>query len=450
MIDGKIRFRLNGEEAVFTGAPSARLLDVLRDELRLTGTKCGCKEGECGACAVIIDGRLMNSCLVAMGRLGGSDVVTIEGYSKTERFAVLDKAYESVSAVQCGFCIPGMMMASECLLASNPCPTEEEIRVGISGNLCRCTGYNPIVKAVGIAAGGLGSLPPVEASGGRDCCCGGGEGHLDLGPYAPGSLQEALLLRKDLGLIPHAGGTDLMVEAKEGAKYLFLHRVPEMRRIAEDEEYIRFGAACTFTEAMEHLLTPGILKEACRQVAAPAIRNAGTLGGNIGNGSPKADSALVFMATDSRLRLASAGGERILPVKDFYQGRKKLALAADELIVEILMPKNGIGNFYFKKVGARDALAISRVSFAGVLDVKDGVVRNCATAFGAVSDVILRLGEIDAMLIGKTIEEAKGLKQAYLDAYDKAIVPIRGRVGVEYRKDVCMNLLRDFLEVNGI
>lgn len=154
----EIIFCLNGVETAYTGDPAARLLDVLRDELGLTGTKCGCKEGECGACAVIIDGKLMNSCLVAMGSIEGANVTTIEGYSKTARFAALDKAYESVSAVQCGFCIPGMLLASECLLAANPHPTEAEIRIGISGNLCRCTGYNSIVKAIGIAAGTGGEL----------------------------------------------------------------------------------------------------------------------------------------------------------------------------------------------------------------------------------------------------------------------------------------------------
>ena len=148
----EIRFNLNGDETVYTGNPAGRLLDVLRNELRLTGTKCGCREGECGACAVIIDGRLLNSCLVAMGSLEGAKVLTIEGCTRTPQFAALDKAYESVSAVQCGFCTPGMVMASQCLLAANPNPSEAEIREGISGNLCRCTGYNAIVKAVGIAA----------------------------------------------------------------------------------------------------------------------------------------------------------------------------------------------------------------------------------------------------------------------------------------------------------
>ncbi|MCL2578456.1 MAG: (2Fe-2S)-binding protein [Oscillospiraceae bacterium] len=145
-------FNLNGKEVNYAGSPAGRLLDVLRGEWQMTGTKCGCKEGECGACAVIIDGKLTNSCLVAMGSLEGANVTTIEGYRETQRFAALDKAFEAVSAVQCGFCIPGMVLAAECLLSANPHPTEDEIREGISGNICRCTGYGPIIKAIDMAA----------------------------------------------------------------------------------------------------------------------------------------------------------------------------------------------------------------------------------------------------------------------------------------------------------
>ena len=129
-----IKFILNGEEVTSNANPNERLLDVLRNEFRLTGAKCGCKEGECGACSVILDNRLVNSCMVAMGSIEGSTVLTIEGYSKTERFEMLSKAYADVSAVQCGFCIPGMMLASECLLAENP----NLLLVGIGG-LCKQT-----------------------------------------------------------------------------------------------------------------------------------------------------------------------------------------------------------------------------------------------------------------------------------------------------------------------
>ena len=147
-----IAFNLNGEAAIWSGNPTARLLTVLREDFRNTGVKCGCMEGECGACSVILDGALANSCMVAMGRVAGSEVTTIEGYKKTDRFTALDKAFATAGAAQCGFCIPGMIMAAECLLRETPHPTEKEIRAGISGNLCRCTGYNAIVRAIASAA----------------------------------------------------------------------------------------------------------------------------------------------------------------------------------------------------------------------------------------------------------------------------------------------------------
>ncbi len=147
-----IRFQLNGKEVAYVGSTTDRLLDVLRETFHMTSVKCGCKEGECGACSVLINGTLINSCCVAMGAVAGDDVVTLEGFRETERFAVLDKAFAEVSAVQCGFCIPGMILAAEALLSKNAHPTEDQIREALSGNLCRCTGYNAIINAVNIAA----------------------------------------------------------------------------------------------------------------------------------------------------------------------------------------------------------------------------------------------------------------------------------------------------------
>ena len=268
--------------------------------------------------------------------------------------------------------------------------------------------------------------------------------------YLPTSLKEALDIRAKEAVTPYSGGTDLMIHPDENAAYLFLNKVPEMKNIVEDEKYIRIGAGCTFTDIIESKLVPAILKEAALQVAAPAIRNLGTVGGNICNGSPKGDSTLIFFATDSILRLVSSKGERMLPVSEFFLGRNKTSLHTDELLVEILMYKTGLDNYYYKKVGARNALAISRVSFASILNVEDDKIINCMTAFGAVSDIVIRRADIDAMLIGKTIDEAKAVKADYLAAYGQAIVPIRGRISAEYRKTVCMNLLQDFLESNGI
>ena len=151
-----IEFTLNGEKVYSAAKGNERLLDILRDEFLLKGVKCGCKEGECGACSVILDGELANSCMVAIGSIEGSEVITIEGYRETPQFKVLDEAYADFAAVQCGFCIPGMILASECILRKHPQPTDGEVREGISGNLCRCTGYNAIVDAV-IAEGKAGA-----------------------------------------------------------------------------------------------------------------------------------------------------------------------------------------------------------------------------------------------------------------------------------------------------
>jgi len=271
--------------------------------------------------------------------------------------------------------------------------------------------------------------------------------------FAPTTLADALALRKNTDLVPYSGGTDLMVSGTcEQSEFLFVNNISDMQQITSDYDHICFGAGCTFSDAIAHSLTPPILKEACEQIAAPAIRNAGTLGGNIANGSAKADSALIFMVTDSKLKLVSADRERILPIQDFYLGGGKTALEDDELLVEILMPKHGLENYYYTKVGARNALAIARTSFAGILDIdtESNVIKNLAVAFGAVKDTIIRHREIDKMLIGKTIEEARELKDTYIAAYNDAIKPRPGRVSVEYRKTVCINLLNDFLEINAI
>ncbi len=267
--------------------------------------------------------------------------------------------------------------------------------------------------------------------------------------YMPTTLKEALTIRAEQSVTPYAGGTDLMIRGDEEAVYLFLHKIKELTQIQEDDTYIKIGAACTFTELMSHQLVPAILKEAVSQIAAPAIRNMGTIGGNIGNGSAKADSVLIFFATDAMVHVQSVQGERVIPIKDFYQGRKKLDLASDELIVDVWIPKAAATATYrYEKIGARAALAISRVSFAALIHVENDKITHLATAYGAVSDVVIRRADIDAMLVGKTVAKARELIENYLQAMDEAIVPIRGRVSSEYRKSVCLNLLKDFLNEN--
>ena len=147
-----IEFSLNNKIVKYSGDPSERLLDILREHFLLKGVKEGCGEGECGACSVLINGRLANSCITAIGSLEGSAVITVEGFKDTKQYQLLEETFAKAGAVQCGFCTPGMIMAAQSLLVANPDPTEEDIREAISGNICRCTGYNMIIDAIKMAA----------------------------------------------------------------------------------------------------------------------------------------------------------------------------------------------------------------------------------------------------------------------------------------------------------
>ncbi|PNR96659.1 (2Fe-2S)-binding protein [Petrotoga sp. 9PWA.NaAc.5.4] len=148
----KIKFTINGEERTCDVNSTTRLLDVIRDDLKLTGTKEGCGKGECGACTVIMNDKLVTSCLVLAYQAEGADIITIEGLVKDDEMHPVQVAFIETGAVQCGFCTPGFILATKKLLDENPNPTEEEIKRGLSGNICRCTGYKKIIDAVKLAS----------------------------------------------------------------------------------------------------------------------------------------------------------------------------------------------------------------------------------------------------------------------------------------------------------
>jgi len=148
-----VSFVLNGIGVTANVDPSARLIDLLRDSLRMTGTKEGCGEGECGACTVIVDGRAINSCLFPAAEVAGRSVTTIEGLlGPDNRLSVLQECFARLGAIQCGFCTPGMILSTKALLDRHPDPDDRQIREALVGNLCRCTGYVQIVEAVHDAA----------------------------------------------------------------------------------------------------------------------------------------------------------------------------------------------------------------------------------------------------------------------------------------------------------
>lgn len=144
----KIEFTLNKKQYRVDAPPGARLIDVIRDDLELTGTKLGCGIGECGACTVVVNGEAVNSCLIMAAQADGADILTIEGLSQKKIGEVLQQCFIENGAVQCGFCTPGMLMSAYALLMKNPAPTRDEIKLALAGNFCRCTGYKPILDAI--------------------------------------------------------------------------------------------------------------------------------------------------------------------------------------------------------------------------------------------------------------------------------------------------------------
>jgi len=151
-VNRQISFTINGKHHVVDADPGARMLDIIRSAPGYTGTKEGCGVGECGACTVLLDGNAVTSCLVLAGQMHGTEIMTVEGLEEHEIGRILQQCFIEEGAIQCGFCTPGMLMSAYALLLNNPCPARDEIREAISGNLCRCTGYIPIINAIQMAA----------------------------------------------------------------------------------------------------------------------------------------------------------------------------------------------------------------------------------------------------------------------------------------------------------
>ncbi len=271
-----------------------------------------------------------------------------------------------------------------------------------------------------------------------------------MGSIVAKNLAEVLdIKQKNPQIVLYGGGTDLMVEERQ-CDYLFLHQVEALQQISEDDESLTIGAGCSFTQVYDYPGTPSILKEAIAYLAAPAIRNFGTIGGNIGNGSAKADTALIFFMFDAIVNLQSKTAKRSIAITDFYLDRKKLAIKDDEIIVSVTIPKQNYGQYYYKKIGARKALAISRLDLAAVYRIVDDRIEHFSLAIGAIAPLIIRRPDFDAKLIGLTLAEARAKRAEYVALYDDLIQPIDGRVSAFYRKTVSINLLNDLLDSIGL
>ena len=264
--------------------------------------------------------------------------------------------------------------------------------------------------------------------------------------YVPKSLEDALTALSTGEYLPYAGGTDINSAGIRDRDLLFIGKLPELREICCDGQYIRIGAAVTYAEAEKNRLIPGIMKTAIRKVAGPALRNVGTFGGNLANGSGKADSALVDIVLDAKLLIRSSGRERILDVCSFYHGRKQVDLQPDELICEILIPKRDYQeNYYYDKISTRSSIAISNISVAAVWSIENNIIKELAIGIGSALEYPMRCTDIEKLLLGKSLEEVEKERDALLTEYVAELDMPLDRTAVKYRKQVCYRLLNYLL-----
>jgi len=425
------------------------LLAVLRDDIGLWGAKEGCGEGECGACSVLMNGRLVNACLVPAVQASGSELLTIEGLGSSDSMDMLQRAFVTEGAVQCGFCTPGMVLAARALLEENPSPTEDETRIAISGNICRCTGYENICRAVEkavrdgycktfLARGNLcsGRVPVSTDSDG-------------VMAFVPQNLEEALEMldaNPDASLL--AGSTDILPDIKNGKfrpeKIIDLSRVRELTGIEITDDFIRIGGCVTNGDIIRSRIVrkhlPALF-EASAQSGAPAVQNRATVGGNLATASGAADLPSILLPLDAAIVLKSAGGARRMPLERFIRGYRDPDRRPNELIfgIEVPVPK---GNSFqkFCKRGSRKALTLSRVSLGFYASLDGGVISEFRAAAGSMSPVPMRLVRLEAALAGRKLTPDL-IEEAAAVARDE----VNPRKSPAWRKAMTANLVRGFL-----
>jgi len=432
-----VAFTLNGQPERLRVRSDGRLLDVLREDLRLTGAKEGCGKGECGACTVIVDGQPVDSCLMMAYQADGAVVETIEGLADGDRLHPLQDAFIEKGGVQCGICIPGMVLAAKALLDRNPGAGYDAIRNGLAGNLCRCTGYTKIFEAVARAAVGGTRPRPVRPA----------ISAVAPAYYRPRSLEEALeiLAQRPGEARAVAGGTDILVKAKDGAEsraaFFDLTAVPELRGIEERGDHLWIGAGCTHTEMMGSPLVARhvpALPAACAVVGGPQIRNRGTLGGNLANASPAADTVPPLYAADALVETVSISSRRDVPVADFFTGPRESLLARDELITGVKVPLRPGVRGAFLRLGQRQAQAISKVSVAVAMSFRDGRPDWVRVALGSVAPTVIRARETEKALLAGGYDALRRAKEAVKEEV-KPIDDLRSTR--EYRREMAAVLL---------
>ncbi len=466
-----LRFLRRGQIVTLDGVDANRtLLDLLRDDLHCTGTKEGCGEGDCGACTVVLgeeksgklELRAINSCIRLAHSIDGMALWTVEDLKDHP----VQESMVACHGSQCGFCTPGFVMSLFALYesrAGSPI-SRTQAQGALSGNLCRCTGYRPILDA----AQAMQNLPAVRVD---EAAVLENLRQLakperkktkpdapapDASYLSPKTLKELLALRAqypDAQLV--AGCTDVGLWVTkmhmQFPRILDVTKVKELRRIEPYKNHIAIGAAVPLTDAFATLVAdrPQLASFAHRFAGLP-VRNSGTLGGNVANGSPIGDSMPLLIALGANVVLMSARGSRELRLEDLYTGYRKNVMAKDEVLAWIKVPKAVKAEFSrVYKISKRFEDDISAVCLALNLHMADGVVKHASIGVGGVAATPVRARQTQAALLGQPWNLAT--VQAAMQVLRAEFTPISDmRASAAYRTEVLGNLLqRCWLESQG-
>ena len=466
---GVVRFILAGQvEEIHNCNPTRTVLEFLREDKGLIGTKEGCAEGDCGACTVVIgelrdDGiryRAINACIQFLATLDGKQLLTVEDLSQAgNELHSVQRAMVEQHGSQCGFCTPGFVMS---LFAMYHDETERDVErtdidSGLAGNLCRCTGYAPIVRAAeqALKAGRadhftehkaryiklLKSIQPAST--------------LKISSknrryFAPRSIDELCdLLQNHPQAVLVAGATDVGLwvskQLRQLGAVIYLGAVKELKQVGYEGSDLLIGATVTYTDAKAAISARYPAFDALiERIGATQVRNAGTIGGNIANGSPIGDMPPGLIAIGARLALRSSQGQRIIDLEDYFISYGKQDLRAGECVEQIILPtqpENQLFSIY--KISKRFEQDISAVRGAFALQIVDGTITNARVCFGGMAETPKRARNCEQALNSKpwsqeTISQAM---RAMLEDY----TPLTDmRATAAYRMRVAQNLLQRF------